>query len=396
MDERREHMEFVGRQMGNGAELEHRRWQHEIHRSVESSRAWWRNMTEDEFKSWYPTSADRCQLELGWGVDRDFSRSACSNHRKKNVSPRTLQCGVDSYGVGLGYKHICVPPMSRRTYFKSVLVGYENARVDYLGALLKFLAKKNKALVLLGDSLSYQTISIINCELYREQIVFTKGGDPSIPLEGKGVYTYYFQDINASVDVYYKRLDNIRLEHQYKHLRDNLIEILDKRAGFVILANIGLNYNTMQDYREDVPKFFDSMNRLAVEFGGRIQVIWRETTAAHWSYSDNGYYSGVKRANMSKDELFCAPHSGMGFNIDPRNEIVLDVLKNTHRNKFDHVNYIPFYFATVDLWNMHTDFPPYPGGHADCVHYCYHPVLWQPVWRYLYDIIVLNISLVIK
>jgi hypothetical protein len=49
------------------------------------------------------------------------------------------------------------------------------------------------------------------------------------------------------------------------------------------------------------------------------------------------------------------------------------------------IEYIPFYHITKDMWNMHTDFLPYPGyaGHSDCVHFCYHPMMWMPVWKAL-------------
>lgn len=97
---------------------------------------------------------------------------------------------------------------------------------------------------------------------------------------------------------------------------------------------------------------------------------------------------------MSKAELFCSAHTDE-IQIDTRNSIVLHTLKESHKQLFKKVHYIPFYFATQDLWNMHTDFPPYPGGHADCVHYCYHPVLWQPIWKLLCDIVVHKQSFVV-
>lgn len=113
--------------------------------------------------------------------------------------------------------------MHRRSYFHAVLVGYEDAsKSNFLGKFLQHLASMNRALIILGDSLSFQTLSTIQCELHREQIEFEKGGDTIIALEGRGVYTYHFKEINASVDVHYKRLDNIRLSHQYSMLDQEL------------------------------------------------------------------------------------------------------------------------------------------------------------------------------
>lgn len=211
-------------------------------------------MTEEEHLEWYPKLADQCQLKLTGTVDWAESRKSCQQHRRRNVYPSSLQCGPDSYGVGLGYKHTCVPPMHRRTYFGSVLIGFENANATYLGNFLQTLALENKAFIILGDSLSYQTLFSIQCELYREQIVFQKRGDQHIPFESKGMYTFDFPLINASVDVFYKRLDNIRLAHQFDSLIQEFDIIKQQRAGYVLLANIGLNYNTMDEYRADIPK----------------------------------------------------------------------------------------------------------------------------------------------
>jgi hypothetical protein len=284
--------------------------------------------------------------------------------------------------------------MERRSFFHSILIGYEDPHAKYLATLLQALAVQNRSLIILGDSLSYQTIQNTACELYREQVDFERRGDIFIPFEGRGRYTFYFRTLDAAVNVYYKRLDNIRLSHQFDLLPAELADILQYTSGYVLLTNIGLNYNNMLEYEEDIPKYFQWLENLLLVPGRKIDVVWRETTASHWSYSTNGYYSGEKRANSSKEELFCAPHKEGAD--DPRNEIVRRVLGVTKKDVFKKLHYIPFYFVTQDIWNLHTDFPPYPGGHADCVHYCFHPAFWQPIWKSLVDIVVKNASYVFR
>ena len=184
-------------------------------------------MSSTEFDQWYDKPADRCQLELVHKPNQD-PRNTCKGYRKRNALSRSLQCGIDSYGIGLGYKHLCVPPMkSRRTYFGSSLIGYEDASARYLATFLKNFAEKKRAFVILGDSLSYQTITSIQCELYREQVHFVKTGDDQIPMEGKGMFHFHFEDINKGVDVYYIRLDNIRIDRQYNGLKKELAKILN-------------------------------------------------------------------------------------------------------------------------------------------------------------------------
>lgn len=236
----------------------------------------------------------------------------------------------------------------RRTYFNSVLIGYEDASVTFLGTFLRALAKEGKSFVVLGiklayrihlqcrheidnhnefiffctpegDSLSYQTLLSVRCELYRERVEFQKQGDENIAFEGKGKFTFYFDDLKSSVDVYYRRLDNIRLSHQFSGLFDEINAILQaKPGGIVLLTNIGLNYNTMEEYQLDIPKYFRWLDDLTISsshkvrwnneyisrklapwvvlfcvFDVQIVSVWRETTASHWSYSSNGYYSGT-------------------------------------------------------------------------------------------------------
>jgi hypothetical protein len=350
-------------------------------------------MTAKEFNQWYPALADRCQLTSD--IDPAHMRSYCQEHRKRNKAPGTLKCDVDSHGIGTGFIFGCPPPMlSRRTYFNKVLIGYEDASVSYLASFLKVLAKENKALVILGDSVSYQTVQSLPCELYRSNVSFRKQRDEWLPRDGKGMYHLFFGDINARVGLYYKRLNNFRRKDQLDSLRKDLNDIMlgdHAKAGMVILANIGMWYNKMYDYRTDIPLFFKLLNDFGKANAGSVEIAWRETTATHWSYSENGYFDTVKR-----DRGTCGPHSynkarlGNMSGIDPRNEAVLDILSNTHKGQFDRIHYIPFRFATVDLWNMHTD------RKSDCTHYCHHPIMWQPLWKYLHDIVVLGFKFVIS
>ena len=380
---------------------------------------YWRPMTYLEFSSWYPKPADRCQLKLGPNVTQYQVRSACMSYRKKNNYPHTLQCGPDSFGIGLGYKHNCVAPMrGRRTFFDSVLIGFENASRTDLYDLLQRLAVEDRSLVVLGDSLSYQTVYTLPCELYREKVKFHISGNTFIPMQGYGNYTIHLEDMRAAVDIHYMRLDNIRLLHQMKDVKSEFDLIYAKgKKGMVILTNIGLNYNDMGEYKTDMPKYFQWLYELATDRVYSNTVVWRETTAAHWSFSRNGYFNHTARSELTLLEAYCAPHREGA--VDHRNDIakvayLAAVLKSSSSNGSSNnyrrateeilrgraatggkmyfpVHYVPYYFVTQELWNMHTDFPPYPGGHSDCVHYCYHPILWQPLWKALADIAIRNV-----
>jgi hypothetical protein len=136
-----------------------------------------------------------------------------------------------------------------------------------------------------------------------------------------------------------------------------------KKRGFVLLTNIGLNYNDMDQYAEDMPKYlnwlleiakspsklipdltgypgsgFSSPAQLSTSHSKRrrkiIDVLWRETSAAHWSYTANGYFNHQlhRESNLSLSQIFCAPHSNSkeGY-LDPRNQVVIEFIAYTFR-----------------------------------------------------------------
>ena len=103
---------------------------------------------------------------------------------------------------------------SRRTYFGSSLIGYEDASARYLATFLKNFAEKKRAFVILGDSLSTKPLPQYNVSYIESRYIF-ENWDDQIPMEGKGMFHFHFEDINKGVDVYYIRLDNIRIDRQY-------------------------------------------------------------------------------------------------------------------------------------------------------------------------------------
>jgi hypothetical protein len=63
---------------------------------------------------------------------------------------------------------------------------------------------------------------------------------------------------------------------------------------------------------------------------------------------------------------------------------LLSVLRD--QNLTDLVSFVPFYQATLPLHSEHIGRPA--GVRAlDCVHFCWLPTLWQPVWTAIAGIV---------
>ena len=117
-------------------------------------------------------------------------------------------------------------------------------------------------------------------------------------------------------------------------------------------------------------------------------VLWRETTAQHFPEHPEGLYDNDKRHKYNG--AHCVAHgsgSSKGSSktasaaVNETNWRNQDVIKHWKALKIRNIIYVPFYEYTKPLWSMHED--PKEGEHTDCTHYCWWPMLGQPVWNVL-------------
>jgi hypothetical protein len=146
-------------------------------------------------------------------------------------------------------------------------------------------------------------------------------------------------------------------------------------SGLVVVANIGVWYNSRERYRKELPSFLRWLSELGEN--EKNLVLYRETAAQHWNHTANGYFSyefahSLDFAHLTGDSACVAIGDTRG-DLDWRNRDFRHIIEN---EELKHIHVIKFRDVTAPLHEMHPDGP----GYKDCTRYCYFPQMWQPIW----------------
>jgi hypothetical protein len=290
-------------------------------------------------------------------------------------------------------------PFSKRRNFRTVYEGFDNPQDHVLKEFFQALIKKKGMLLLIGDSVMQQFFSAIACELEREhvwtdpkkftntdetQYVFQDQIDPKIHKNEANLNAAIkFLPIYHFVDGRYDR----RPQAAFHLLTETLKQLLAEYKTIIILCNMGLHYIdnpapgfSRSDYSLQMEKLLLYFHSYYQEHhhSHEIKIIWRETTAQHFM-TPNGYWPGIKYIrNM---ELKCSALQDTSLASDWRNrEIEKIIMKHSLSSS---IRILRFYNTTIPLWSEH------PNGHLkDCTHFCWTPMLYQPAFHYLRDLLV--------
>ncbi len=110
-----------------------------------------------------------------------------------------------------------------------------------------------------------------------------------------------------------------------------------------------------------------------------LDVLFRETTAQHF---------GDENWKPRKITTSCVPTSknlAISTRLNWRNSMAQKIVE-TYSLKAD-IIIMPFFGETDDQWNMHDS------SGEDCTHYCLNPFLFQPVFGFLRDVVMKNMTL---
>ena len=370
----------------------------------------WRDLTEEEIGKWY-SPVDLCVLESD-------NRFTSAQEIRRNCTWLKTR-GWRGCAVGMGSNNFpCYPPFaSARQSFLRGVEGYTNHSHMPLLNSLKALSASNGALVLLGDSTMRQKLAAIRCEMLREHgrawiegnlrgilpchsnltIHFPddKGGEYAVRIHGISVGP---NSVNCLQGGFGKR----HLKGIYENA-ESLIKKINEEDGqtAAILANLGLWYNDDALFRRVVPEVLEWLHNVSLTGppgmnAGKNTVRWHETMAQHW---ENDYGSGYyyRPASEAKERLWtakgighnqyatvdfqvpncCTPISNTSKGNDWRNEIAADYLSSMKEaGKATEIAVVPFADVTNPATDLHVCHPTYK---FDCTHYCYTPLLWQPM-----------------
>lgn len=305
--------------------------------------------------------------------------------RSETIPP--IRCRVgNSWPSKGGFCSAADIPYTQRKNLRRSIVGLDNPSQQYLRELFTKLSKEKGMLLLIGDSVMQQFFGAMACELEREgiwkdpshfqdtdQVRYVKveqQSTPAVPI--KFVPIYHF--VNGRFD----RVANASMFH----LRRNVDEYVSKHESVMILMNMGLHYVSSpiahfdrSAYRAQMTGALTYLNNVADSNPGKkIRVIWRETSAQHFP-TPTGYWPGARYAPGMK--VGCEPIKESGPDADWRNSDIHDIITS---HALRHVRIAPFYNLTVPLWSEHVN------GHLrDCTHFCWTPMLYQSLFKYLAD-----------
>ncbi len=382
----------------------------------------WRDLTPQEIEDWY-SPMEICMLEL---EDREmnYPREAQRRCEEKGFGHRGRNKGCP---IGKGSnKFPCYPPYKDRKSFVRGVEGYTDAKAKPIANVIRALASRNMSIIFIGDSTMRQKMNALECEIMREDgRAFVQGDLKGIlPCHSAHVihmagFQVPFHGISMgpnSVDclkggLHKRDPDGGGL---YENAREIIRKInMEEQRGVLLLANMGLWYNDELPFQTALPGMFRWMAKVSEETaGGRIRniVLWQETMAQHWPNAiGSGYYYRpysvdveAQRTALGTDLLkvpdwqvpgCCVHITNYTSGNDWRNELAEAELRRMQKGgrlndpadpsglgAGRHIELLRMFDLTAPIADMHVCSPLY---HYDCTHYCFWPLMWQPLWHEL-------------
>ena len=344
----------------------------------------WQDSTA--LSKWY-TPYDLCILSSSSNGSIESISKPCEDAataRGETIPPVRCRVG-NSWPSKGGFCSAADIPYTQRKNLRRSLIGLDDPSQQFLRELFTKLSLAKGMLLLVGDSVMQQFFGAMACELEREgiwkdpsnfqntdevrQVKVTEAQTtPAVPV--KFVPIYHF--VNGRFD----RVANASMFH----LRRNVEEYVSKHDSVLIFMNMGLHYVSSPiahfdraAYRAQMTAALTYLNKIANSHADKkIRVVWRETSAQHFP-TPTGYWPGARYAPGMK--VGCEPIREAGPEADWRNSDIRDIVQSHGLSK---VSIAPFYNITVPLWSEHVN------GHLrDCTHFCWTPMLYQSLFRYL-------------
>jgi hypothetical protein len=279
--------------------------------------------------------------------------------------------------------------MANHTYLFKVIEGYDDPNQNYLKAFIDILNTTNSSFMLHGDSVHGRFFQeAISCEL--ERLEHTH----SYRLPFGNVYITGILERTAGAPILYRLVGRL----SPRVIEEDLLNLLTLSKNIVYVFNNGLHfrndnlYSTFQnqiDLRNALNETFSFLDHFASKFNdSKFTFLYLETSAQHWEYNINVRQGSVWHINPLKtgyfagkfSELKCSPILDTSAENDWRNYEVWKLLEqgNFFQGSNIHFEVIPFRSLTEDMWDTHMG-----GDYADCTHFCWSPMMFQPVFKTL-------------
>mmetsp|Transcript_13339 Transcript_13339/g.29213 ORF Transcript_13339/g.29213 Transcript_13339/m.29213 type:complete len:429 (+) Transcript_13339:154-1440(+) len=384
----------------------------------------WRDLSESEMQKWF-SDTDRCMLVTNSTsiYPSELRGNECGQFSKGN---KKILCAV---GMGTNNAPCFGPYSTARPNFHRGIEGYTNFSDKPLIDAFEALISQNTTLVLLGDSTTRQKLQSMECEIRREDSRARTNGKiwGILPCETR--YEVYLGGKTMSVVVASIGPNSANCLKNGLGKRgvaggsfENAAHIVEREMtahnkSVLVVANSGLWYNDEVLFRSHVPPLLEWLQQVATLGGVKghkynhakhNRVAWHETVAQHWANPENtGYFAkpyvehqetewpkDIQHTAVSTFQVpqCCRAISNTSYMADWRNDIVRDLLgervggrggeggsgSGDRGSKYGNIELFPIAAITRPLADMHTCNPLYK---HDCTHYCYTPLMLQPLWH---------------
>ena len=277
----------------------------------------WQQMNSSAIKKWL-SPLDLCMLKI------DRSNVDVRAYRQKNCTKLQGLNPPDSVklfcGIGSSLGKPCTSPLSTRSFFTSHLIGsLGDPDNSLLRTSIRRLAEEKKVLVFIGDAISKQNQEATVCELMRTDRILVTGGLRASPNSTTSEFVIHWKDHPAlTMEIIFLHVAHLNNDHTIRKNKRHLqlkfvddpnepkmnasnyaqsspsmtlsnaavhLDSLSQRfpGGAVVVANIGVWYNSREKFRNELPIFLRWLDRL-----GKVNknlILFRETAAQHWNHT---------------------------------------------------------------------------------------------------------------
>ena len=304
--------------------------------------------------------------------------------------------------------------MTKFSHLKKVVVGYDEPDSTYILQMFNDLARSNSSLIMMGDSVLQQLLYGVSCEAEREHMLPYNIGirrhyeHMPVSIVKRNI------TMKINIPILFETVNRYNNENHAKSSK--FLELhKDTIENHMVVLNAGLWYNTVNDemqdpdigmnatldrygysyqqwYIDEMISFLKSFDEFAIQYPKKtFSIVYISTTAQHYN-SSNGYfhknYSYIDNNHTTAGGK-CFAYNSLKNSQNPaadwRNALMYahvlpsDTMKTLRSRNNTQFSIIDMHTLTKPLHDIH----PIQGGTGDCTHYCYTPMLYQPIYHEL-------------
>jgi hypothetical protein len=273
------------------------------------------------------SAVDLCMLNISEPEQdvKAYKAKNCSRIDGRIVSSLNskLYCSI---GSSLGKP--CPAPLSSRSFFLSQLRPeiWGNDSSNYISSFARKNALSGKSIVFIGDGISKQHQDAFVCELQRTERVIISGTMKGGSLQKNASFSVRWKDSSLKLDVVFMKLLRISKDaghsigtsrnigitstksspgYTFAELKQTIDILLHAKKGIVIVANMGVAYNSRELFRRDIAVLLSWLNDIGRD--PQSFVFFRETASQHWNHSGNGYFERDETGDEETVNGTCVP-----------------------------------------------------------------------------------------